>query len=71
METANYYITLADRNGKHITTKWSPIWYGITEQMMMGICIGMKMGDPRKTVQVLAYTLTEDNKPGNLIRAQH
>lgn len=71
METANYYITLADRNGNHITTKCSPTWYGITEQMMIGICLGIKIGDPRKAVQVLAYTLTEDNKPGKLIRRQN
>lgn len=67
----NYYIALYNKRGEEIKTPLCPTWYGISEDMMRGICVGLKYGYGRKTAVARAYTLNADGTPGRLVRAQY
>lgn len=67
----NYYIALYDRNGEELALNLCPTWYGISEDMMKGLCIGLRHGYGGKTVEARVYILNDDGSKGKLIRVQH
>lgn len=67
----NYYIGTFKKNGDDKVMDNMPCWYGISEEMMIGICLGMKLADNRKTIEIRAYELDNNGNRVKLARVQH
>ncbi len=60
----NYYIAIYNRKGDEINVV-NPRWYGISDDMMKGLCIGLLHGYGHSTAEVRCYVMDGD---GNKVR---
>ncbi len=67
----NYYIAIYNRKGEEVNIGLSPTWYGISEDMMHGLCVGLLHGYGHSTAEVRAYEMDGNGNKGKLIRVQH
>lgn len=58
----DYHIQLVGRNGNPIKSDFCPYFYGITDEMMKGICIGIMIGSGRKTASVQVHEIEDGKK---------
>jgi len=67
----NYYIAIFNRKGEEVNIGLCSTWYGISEEMMRGLCVGIFHGYGRSTAEVRVYELDGNGNKGKLIRVQN